>query len=330
MKKKQETESEDIKSLIKQSRPNISNSSINTYISSLTYLYKKTENKDDFNSLKFLFDFDGIFKILKDINITTRKTRLTSIVVALKALPKSDKTDKLIEKYTAIMDKVAEEYNNFIKTQTKTKRQSDNWVEVEDIDKVTNRLFNRIEEKELRNKSELSKKDYGLLQEYVVLRLYSSYPIRNDFATTLYLSQKEYIKLKDKTKENYIVNDGSKYTIYLNKYKNSKFLGNRKYEVDKKLTKVLDIWFKFNKSKYLLTKTDRERMLGSNSLTKLLTKIFERELNKKISTSMMRHIRSTEDNKGETTILEDEKKEEEIKQKYLHSSEMNKKYAKIK
>jgi integrase len=136
--------------------------------------------------------------------------------------------------------------------------------------------------------------------------------------------------MKDKTKQNYIVKDGNKYTIYLNKYKNSKFLGSREYPVDKKLTKILDIWFKFNKSKFLLTKTDRERMLGSNSLTKLLTKLFERELGKKISTSMMRHIRSTEDNKDSTTILEDEQKEKEIEQKYLHSASMNKKYAKVK
>lgn len=322
--------SDKIRKLIKESRPNLSDSSINTYISSLYHLYKKSGDESDFNSLKFLFDFDEITKLLKDMPDTTKKTRLTAIVVALKSLPKKDSTDKLIEKYTASMEAVAEEYNAFIKTQTKTKRQKDNWAEVDDIDKVTNRLFNRIQERELRNKTELSKKDYGLLQEYVVLRLYSQYPIRNDLATTLYLSQKEYDKLKDKTKQNYIVKNDGKYTIYLNKYKNSKFLGAREYPVDKKLTKVLDIWFKFNKSKYLLTKTDRERMLGSNSLTKLLTKLFERELNKKISTSMLRHIRSTEDNKDQPTILEEEAKAKEIEQKYLHSAGMNRKYAKIK
>lgn len=322
--------SDNIRKLIKESRPNLSDSSINTYISSLYHLYKKSGDTSDFNSLKFLFDYDEITKLLKEMPDTTKKTRLTAIVVALKSLPKSDKTDKLIEKYTANMEEVAEKYSNFIKTQTKTKRQKDNWTTVEDIDKVTNRLFNRIQERELRKKTELSKKDYGLLQEYVVLRLYSEYYVRNDLATTLYLSQKEYDKLKDKTKENYIVKHDGKYTIYLNKYKNSKFLGSREYEVDKKLAKVLDIWFRFNKSKYLLTKTDRERMLGSNSLTKLLTKLFERELNKKISTSLLRHIRASEDNKDETTILEDEQKAKEIEQKYLHSASMNKRYAKIK
>ena len=323
--------SDNIRKKIKESRPNLSDSSINTYISSLFHLYKKTGDTTEFSSLKFLFDFDEITKLLKDMPDTTKKTRLTAIVVALKSLPKKDSTDKLIEKYVALMEAVAEQYNNFIKTQVKTKRQKDNWVEVQDIDKVTNRLFNRIQERELRTKTELSKKDYSLLQEFVVLRLYSSYPIRNDLATTLYLSQKEYDKLKDKTKENYIVkHDGSKYTIYLNKYKNSKFLGSREYPVDKKLAKVLDIWFRFNKSKYLLTKTDRTRMLGSNSLTKLLTKLFERELGKKISTSLLRHIRATEDNKDNTTILEDEAKEKEIENKYLHSADMHKKYAKVK
>jgi hypothetical protein len=322
--------SDNIRKQIKESRPNLSDSSINTYISSLYHLYKKSGDTSDFNSLKFLFDFDEITKLLKDMPDTTKKTRLTAIVVALKSLPKKESTDKLIEKYMALMEKVAEEYNNFIKTQAKTKKQKDNWAEVQDIDKVTNRLFNSIQERELRTKTELSKKDYALLQEYVVLRLYSSYYVRNDLATTLYLSQKEYDKLKDKTKENYIVKDGSKYTIYLNKYKNSKFLGSREYDVDKKLAKILNIWFKFNKSKFLLTKTDRERMLGSNSLTKLLTKLFERELGKKISTSMLRHIRATEENKDETTILEDEAKEKEIENKYLHSASMNKRYSKIK
>ena len=65
--------SDNIRKLIKESRPNLSDSSINTYLSSLYHLYKKTGDTTDFSSLKFLFDFDEITKILKDMNFKQSK-----------------------------------------------------------------------------------------------------------------------------------------------------------------------------------------------------------------------------------------------------------------
>lgn len=320
---------EDIHEIIKKARPNLSSSSIKTYISSLYHLYKKSNSKGSFESLDFLKDFKEISKIISSLEKeTTKKGRLTAVVVGLKSLSKNDERDKLIDKYSDLMEKVAEKYMSWVKTQQKSETQEKNWTDVESLDKVVNRLFSRIEEREIRTKNNLSKKDYNLLQEYVVLRLYDSFPVRNDLANMTVISSEDFDKLKDKGTKNYLVTNG-KYKIVLSKYKNSKFLGTKEYFIDSKLKKILKLWFTHNKSGFVLTKQDRDRELGSNGLTKLMNKIFQRELGKNISTSLLRHIRATKDLEGEPTILEAEKAEEEVKNKYLHSSDMHNKYRKI-
>ncbi len=322
-------ERESLHETIKKSRPNLSPNSIKTYISSLYHLYKKSGSMGEFDTLNFLKDFDEMKKIISELEKeTTRKTRLTSIVVGLKSLPENKERKKLIEKYTEMMEKCAEKYMNWVKKQEKSEKQEKNWVTLEELDKVTNRLFTRITEREIRTKDNLTKKDYNLLQEYIILRLYDSFPIRNDFGSMKVISSEDFEKLKDKKDKNYLVTNG-KYKIVLNKYKNSKFLGSKEYLVDSKLKKVLKLWFKHNKSGFVLTKQDRERELGSNGLTKFLTKIFQRELGKNISTSMLRHIRATEDLKDEPSILQKEKEDKATEKKYLHSVQMHNQYRKI-
>jgi hypothetical protein len=49
---------------------------------------------------------------------------------------------------------------------------------------------------------------------------------------------------------------------------------------------------------------------------------------KRVSTSLIRHIQATQDDEGNTTILQDEKKEQEIKDKYLHNEAQHRLYAK--
>jgi hypothetical protein len=66
-------------------RPNIKQSSLNTYLISLKNLRKKIDNKTELNNTDFLNNFDKINDILNNEKLTTKKNRITSILVALGA-----------------------------------------------------------------------------------------------------------------------------------------------------------------------------------------------------------------------------------------------------
>lgn len=319
----------DIKQILKDKKPNLSSSSINTYANCIKKIfeqYSKTSklfNDTDKIDLKFLQNYKRVIKIIENDTITTRKSRLTCIVSILKAI--NAKPD-LIKQYYDEMMKIANEYQDWLKKQEKTEKQQTNWLEQDEIDKITNDLFQKV--KEFKILETLTNSQYNELQVYTLLRLLDLYSIRNEFGNMRLITQTDYNKLTDNTKENYMIRNGNTFKIILNKYKTAKFLGQRQYDINKPLITILKILFKFNKSGFVLTKNDRKTELGSNGLTKLLSSFFFKETGKKIGTSMLRHIQATKDEEDKPSILEQEKKDEQIKQKYLHNEAQHKLYAK--
>ena len=81
--------SEKLRKKIKKKRPDITESSINVYITALRMLYSQYVDGDEAKlskqlKTKFLHDFDGIKKLLATCRTpNTCKTRLTAILVAL-------------------------------------------------------------------------------------------------------------------------------------------------------------------------------------------------------------------------------------------------------
>ena len=70
----------DIKALFKEKRPNLSDSSINTYCSTLSNLHKKIFGSKDIDLHNF-GKVDEILHYLKDIPINTRRTNLSALYV---------------------------------------------------------------------------------------------------------------------------------------------------------------------------------------------------------------------------------------------------------
>lgn len=85
---------------------------------------------------------------------------------------------------------------------------------------------------------------------------------------------------------------------------------------------------KFNKSDYFITLSDRETPISPNSLSQLLTRISKEHFDKRISSSMIRHITASHLNEGKPSIAEKEEKKKEIEDKFTHSTEMNELYVK--
>lgn len=329
-----------IKEFLKKSKPDLAESSINSYSNCMVKLYESYINSSGDKSkfkfdkenplnvdLKFLQNSKRVLTLISTEPITTQKGRLTCAVVFLKAI---NSKPELLKVYFDKMIEVAKEYQDWLKQQKKSDKQKENWMTQEELDNVINKLA--LDIKIYKDKEELTRTEYNRLQVYVLLRLLDKFSIRNEFGN---------IKVvKDTPKDttlNYLVFSASRATeginpktpkIILNKFKTKKFLGTREYEIPVELKAILKILFKFNKSNYLLTKHDRKTELGSNGVSKLLSAFFKKTTGKSISTSMLRHISATKDQQGKPSILQEEAESEKIKQKYLHNEAMHKLYAK--
>lgn len=333
MSKKIKQPSQNLRTQIKKSRPEISDSSIDSYIISLRMLHDKCfdDHQNKQIQTKFLHDFPKIQKCLSEIeNKNTRKNRMTSILVALDSEEKKD--TKLIEKYQTVLKSLMTDVNKEINSQQKTKTQADNWLEVSDIKSILNKMLSDITTQKLFSKDKkLSKTEYSLVQKYILLRFFIAHPTRNNVSNTKVVTKAEYDDLDDDEKdENYLVKDKGKYTFMLNKFKNIKRLGKKTIIVSDPINNLLNKWFTINKSGYMFTLNSGTEPLSSNGITKMLNSIFkEYAQGKKLSTSLLRHILISEDLKDEPTIAEKTKEKEAIATKYQHSTAVNDQYRKI-
>jgi hypothetical protein len=321
---------------------NIAKSSLKQYLASLKKLRENMNmgKTKDLNSCKFLYSFSGVMSAVeKEKKLTMRKNRLTAVLVALGAEKrKTKKVEKLIKRYGEELKSYNEIYDERLKKQKKSKNQEKNWLEYSDLVKVSNDMLKEIKEKgliKLKPKTRrISDAEFRLLQRYVLLRVYLEFPLRNDFSEMEVLTEKEFKDLNSKDKEItnlLVISKSPKLSkFHINNYKTKKFLGSKKYNIPKKLMKLIKILLRWNTSGFLFVKADREEPLSSNNITQNLNAIFKKYAKgKKISTSMIRHITISHTLKDTPTIAEKEEEEKKIEKKYLHSAKMNELYRKI-
>lgn len=309
-------------------RPDIKQSSLKTYLVSLKCLRKNIDGKTELENTNFLQDYDLVMDSIKDMKITTKKNRITSILVALGS--DLELNTKLIDKYQNKLKELNDQYSAFLKTQKKTDTQEKNWLEYNDLVEVYNNVMKDIKHNKITTKKQLNNADFDLLQQLVILRTYLDFPLRNDFADMKIIDHKEYKKLDDNDDQNYLaILPKNKKQFILNDFKNKKKIGRKRLDVTQSLNKLINLWLKHNTSGYYLVKTDRKTPMNPNNITKYLNKLFMKKTGKKIGSSLIRHIVISKITENEPTIEEEEEKEKAIENKFLHSKEMNKLYRKI-
>jgi hypothetical protein len=320
----------DLLEQIKKLKPNLKETSIKTYIAGMKKICKGLDlDHDNCDDIDFLKKREKVVEFLDTLPKTTKKNLYIAIVVSLQA--QDDKDEKLIEFYTEHMTTLANEYEEYIKTQQKSEKQKENWIDYDEMVEILNRLLDRIKDKQIHKKDVLDRNEYKLFQQYILLRTYLDIPIRNDFSDMKVIEEKEYDeKYREKHKGNWLIlKNGNPKEFILHDYKTSGKYGMREIPINKSLSKMIKRWLNVNTSGFFITKlNDKTASITPNGITKLLQDLFKRETNKNISTSMIRHIVSSHIHRNSKTILEEEKEDREIENKFLHSKAMNKKYAK--
>jgi len=252
-----------IKEEIIRLKPNISQSSVNTYNSILKNLYKNVFKNEDYDLKKFE-NTGPILSYLKDLEPNKRKTILASLVVI---------TDN--KRYRDQMMKDIEEYKVNESNQVKNDKQTDSWVETSEIEALNNAL--QENSNTLYKKKTLTMADLQDIQNCIIMCVLSGryIPPRRS---------KDYVDFKikniDKDKDNYI----EKKNMVFNSYKTAKTYQRQEIPIPPELLKILNKWIKINPTEYLLFDSNGKK-LTNVKLTQRLNKIF----GKKASVNQLRH-----------------------------------------
>jgi len=315
---------------IKQNRQ-VKPSTLKTYQVGMKKIFDMFNDGKITDNFDFFKDTKKIMDRLNDEKLTTRKNRVGLILVML-GLDK-DQYEKEIEYYRNVAKDLRTEHDDFINTQTKTEKQEKNWIDYKDYIKLLNKYKKIFKNHNLKDTKVLSKKQYQMLQEYIFLIMYKDMPVRNIYHSIKIIDEKDYDEIREEHKGNWLVlRDGVPYEIIIHDYKTESKYGMKTIKLNKKraIVNALKIWLKHNKTKNLFTQlNNREKPYTTNSFTRFVQSIFEREYGKSVGTTLLRNIIISHEKKGQDTIKEKQEKKEQIEDKYLHSAEMNDKYRKI-
>ena len=266
---------------------NISQSSINLYLRNL----EKLNDDEPLKNLNFLKSKEAILKKLENYKPNTFRGYLISICSSLHFETNKTMT-KLYKEYYDLLMKTNKELKEKEKEQEKTPVQKENWISWEEVEKKHTELEEEVGK--FKNSKEINQHKYNTLLEFVILSLYYYIaPKRNQDWALMRIIYKEEANLP--TTNNYY--DVSNETFIFNKYKTSKTKGELIEKIPEKLQNILNIYFKFHpliKDKPIKKGTnipflvyyDGKDLTSVNSITRILNKVF----NKKIGSSMLRHI----------------------------------------
>lgn len=287
---------------LRENKPKLSEISIKTYQSVLSNLRKKMGMEED----KFMKVMETkpneILRFLKDKKPQNRKTVLA---VMVSVLGKGVGADA----YRKQMLEDANEYNSVLRTQHKTEKQQNNWLEWQEVLKIYDEFYK--ETYPLFRKRKLDTKDLNQLVALIILSCYVLLPPRRS---------RDYTEMKlkdyDKEKDNYY----EKGKFHFLNYKTAKNYGEQIVKVPPKLRLLLKRWEEVNPTSWLIFDSKKGPMAVSR-LTFILNKIF----GKNISTSMLRHIFLSNQLKDTPTLNQ----RDELAREMGHSVEQADLYRKI-
>ncbi len=262
--------------------------------------YTMLNNKQLFNNLTFLKDMEKVDEILKDYKPSTYKTIIASIVTLLSLYKDKASYKKLYKSYYDKMMVLANEAKQTNQNE-KTEVQSENWIKWAEVMDIKNKLLHSVQT--FINNKIITAEQYNTLLNYLILSLYTGNiaPRRNmDYLLVDFI-----VGYKDDMDNNKNYLDWLNKQFVFNQYKTKTKYGQQKINMDtdngSEPLEAIKMYLKhhplndfknlkFPKGKVtqfkFLVFPDGRPVVAVNAITRILNKVF----NKKISSSMLRHI----------------------------------------
>ena len=293
-----------MEALLHSNKPKLSPSSVKTYLSVLHSL-NKVLGKDDENMEQIFNDPSSVISVADKYKLTRRKT----IMSALTVLTTHD--EKVAEVYRTELYKLIKEYDTLQLEQKKTQKETENWIEWDDVLKVYDDMakdMNPI----MKRKNIKSDDEVHRFQLFVLLSLFVLIPPRR---------AKDWVDFKirdvDVDKNNYY-NEKDKVLVF-NSFKTAKHYGKQTVPVPPKLATILKKWLSFNPSDYLFFGM-LGRPIRQPQVAQWLYSIFNRH----VSVNALRHSYLTQFHSKRNSL----KDMDEIAKNMAHSIKMSLQYAK--
>ena len=161
-----------IESKIRNIKPNISTSTLRSYVNNLKKLFKEIDENED-----VLKDVDVIKEYINNKkSYLTKRNYLNSIIVFLQS--DKEKNIKLIDEYVKLRDEYNNKYKESNKDNMKSDKQIKNWITIKQIEEVKLHLEQDLKSEENRI-------------HHFMLSFWLDYPIRNDLQNTTIINKKK-------------------------------------------------------------------------------------------------------------------------------------------
>jgi hypothetical protein len=298
----------EIKQLIidnrKKDRP-LSEKSISAYASTLSNLYKKIFDADNFHRNDFN-KYEHILQYLDQFESSKRKTILASLMTVA-----TDET--ALSEYRKLMMKDAKHYDDEIAKNEMTDKFRENWITPKELDDIGNKL--RHEWAELYNKYKsgnvLSIKEKQQMQEYIIYLLTSGrygLPPRRLLDWTEMKIENYDARKKQQEKLNYNIYEPKKKQFIFNRFKTDDKFNRQIIRTPPYIEQYLSIWKDIKPdSSYLLTDTKNSK-LTPITLNQRMNKIFGEgksvnSLRHSYITDKYKHVPSVQDMKDTATKM---------------------------
>ena len=254
----------EVRETLKKHRPNLTDSTLKTYVSIITNLYRKLNGSG--NMVEYFKDHSkDVVKELHKFPLNSRKTALATLVSLTQ---KNDYREPMMADIKTAGDEQKE--------QKMSDKQKSNWMSQKEVGQIYKHL--EKSRSHLFNKPHLTKKELFELMDYVILSLYVLIPPRRSKEYTLF-------KLRNVNEKENPHMSKNKFVFPTHSYKTGKTYGDQTVTIPRKLQLIIKKWTTKHDNDYLLF-DQKGKPLTVSRLTILLNKIF----GKRISSTLLRHI----------------------------------------
>ena len=160
-----------ISQMLKQNKPDITDSSIRAYTANLSKLHSRLHGSRDFTDVKWLNDTAAVLTSLDSTcgSYLTCRNYLNAIVVVLLNRPEYEPA---LRKYQERRDELNQKYTDQQQTKQPSEKQSKNWVSVTEINQLIDELT--LETKQYKGYTKLSPKELSVFQNRFMLLFWLS------------------------------------------------------------------------------------------------------------------------------------------------------------
>ena len=284
----------EIEKILRENKPEITESTLSAYVLNLQKLHDRLHGTKEFSDIEWLKQSDDVLASLDQhcSSYLTIRNYLNSVIVAL--LNREDFAD-VIEQYQTKRDILNDKYNEIQATKEPTEKQQLNWVSVDEIEELIEEYDAQI--KRLKGKSALTAKDRIAYQDRFMLQFWLHYPLRNDLNNTRVISRRAFNALDRNEREssNFVI-QGKIPELSIGNYKTRKKYGVKKIPIeDKSVLKAMRQWLDVSPNPdYILINVNQKTPMSSLHITQNLNRIFKKNFNKSVGSTLLRHIVLTE------------------------------------